>query len=231
MKIIKSFMSLSKFELCLWFVSIAGVLASGIVSGFENKLEVCASLVGVTALIFVAKGNVLGQILTVIFGLFYGYISFLFRYYGEMITYIGMTDPIALLAVISWIRNPYDREKQEVKVNHLSLCETIIMFITSAAVTVIFYFILDFFNTANLMLSTLSVMTSFLASYLTFRRSPYYGLAYAANDIILIALWIYASFYTVDYLSMVMCFTMFFANDIYGYVNWTKMKKRQAQGK
>lgn len=231
MKIIKSFMSLSKFELCLWLVSIAGVLASGIVSGFENKLEVCASLVGVTALIFVAKGNVLGQILTVIFGLFYGYISFVFRYYGEMITYLGMTAPIALLAVISWIRNPYDREKQEVKVNHLSLCETIIMFITSAAVTVIFYFILDFFNTANLMLSTLSVMTSFLASYLTFRRSPYYGLAYAANDIILIALWIYASFYNIDYLSMVICFAMFFANDIYGYVNWTKMKKRQAQGK
>ncbi len=231
MKIIKSFASLSKFELCLWLVSIAGVLASGIVSGFENKLEVCASLVGVTALIFVAKGNVFGQILTVIFGLFYGYISFVFRYYGEMITYLGMTAPIALLAVISWIRNPYDREKQEVKVNHLSLCETIIMFIASAAVTVIFYFILDFFNTANLMLSTLSVMTSFLASYLTFRRSPYYGLAYAANDIILIALWIYASFYNVDYLSMVICFAMFFANDIYGYVNWTKMKKRQAQGK
>ncbi len=231
MKIIKSFASLSKFELCLWLVSIAGVLASGIASGFENKLEVCASLVGVTALIFVAKGNVLGQILTVIFGLFYGYISFVFRYYGEMITYLGMTAPIALLAVISWIRNPYDREKQEVKVNHISLCETIIMFITSAAVTVIFYFILDFFNTANLMLSTLSVMTSFLASYLTFRRSSYYGLAYAANDVILIALWIYASFYNVDYLSMVICFAMFFANDIYGYVNWTKMKKRQAQGK
>lgn len=231
MKIIKSFKSLTKFELCLWIMSLAGVLASGIVSGFENKLEVCASLVGVTALIFVAKGNVLGQILTVIFGLFYGYISFAFRYYGEMITYLGMTAPVALLAVISWIKNPYDREKQEVKVNHLSLYETIIMFITSAAVTIVFYFILDFFNTANLMLSTLSVMTSFLASYLTFRRSPYYALAYAANDIILIALWIYASFYNIDYLSMVICFAMFLANDIYGYVNWTKMKKRQAQGK
>ena len=91
-----------------------------------------------------------------------------------------------------------------------------------------FYFILKHFNTANILPSTLSVTTSFLAVYLTFRRSPYFALAYAANDIVLIILWILASLYDVRYVSVVVCFVAFLVNDIYGYLSWQKMKKRQA---
>lgn len=50
------------------------------------------------------------------------------------------------------------------------------------------YFILRAFNTANIIPGTISVTTSFVAVYLTFRRSPYFALAYAANDVVLIVL-------------------------------------------
>ncbi|MDD4415074.1 MAG: nicotinamide mononucleotide transporter, partial [Oscillospiraceae bacterium] len=69
--------------------------------------------------------------------------------------------------------------------------------------------------------------TSFLAVYLTFRRSPHYALAYAANDIVLIVLWVLASMSDITYLSVVICFAMFLVNDIYGFINWSKMHKRQ----
>jgi len=92
---------------------------------------------------------------------------------------------------------------------------------------VIFYFILKAYDTANLAPSTLSVSTSFIAVYLTFRRSPYFALFYAANDIVLIVLWVLSSMEDVSYFSVVICFIMFFANDIYGFCNWQKMKKRQ----
>ena len=94
-------------------------------------------------------------------------------------------------------------------------------------VTVLFYYILEYFDTANLIPSTLSVTTSFLAVYLTFRRCPYFALAYAANDIILIALWILVSIVDVRYLSVVVCFGAFLANDIYGFISWQRMKHRQ----
>ena len=67
------------------------------------------------------------------------------------------------------------------------------------------------------------------AVYLTFRRSPYFALAYAANDIVLIILWILASLYDIRYVSVVVCFIAFFANDIYGFVSWRKMKTRQQE--
>ena len=85
----------------------------------------------------------------------------------------------------------------------------------------------NFFHTANIIPSTFSVSTSFLAVYLSFRRSPYYALAYAANDLVLIVLWILASLENTSYISVTVCFIAFLANDLYGFWNWKKMESRQ----
>jgi len=220
----------SKLELVLWFSSVSLILISFWAFDRENYLTLLASLIGVTSLIFNAKGNPFGQFLMIIFSLLYGIISYTFAYYGEMITYLGMTMPMAAFALVSWLKNPYKGNKTEVKVNSISRLESLFMWIATAVVTVLFYFILKHFDTANILPSTLSVTTSFLAVYLTFRRSPYFALAYAANDIILIALWTLASIADTKYISVIVCFIAFFINDIYGYVNWQKIKARQHIG-
>lgn len=217
----------SRGELILWGLSVTLVLASFVLFDRENYLTLAASLIGVTSLIFSAKGNPFGQLLMVVFSLLYGAISYTFSYYGEMVTYLGMTAPMALFALISWLRNPYDGNKAEVAVNRLKWPELIVMSVLSIIVTVIFYFILAAFHTANLAPSTLSVTTSFLAVYLTFRRSPWFAVAYASNDVVLILLWTLATFSDIRYLSVVICFVMFLANDIYGFISWNRMQKRQ----
>lgn len=217
----------TKVEITLWSSSVILIVASFLVFDKENFLTLVASLIGVTSLIFIAKGNPFGQILMVIFSILYGAISFTFSYYGEMITYLGMTAPMAVVALISWLRNPYNGNRAEVKVNRLKLKELIFMFLLTAVVTFVFYFILEVFNTAHIVPSTLSVATSFLAVYMTFRRSAYYALGYAANDVVLIILWLLAMRSDLSYLSVVICFAMFLANDIYGFISWSKMQKRQ----
>ncbi|MBQ9071182.1 MAG: nicotinamide mononucleotide transporter [Clostridia bacterium] len=223
----KSIKYFSKAEIVLWCLSSALIVIAFFIFDRENYLALFASLIGVTSLIFNAKGNPFGQFLMVIFSLMYGIISFTFAYYGEMITYLGMTMPMAIFALVSWLRNPFNSNKSEVKVNTIGKPETLFMWLMTIAVTVLFYFVLKYFETTNLIPSTLSVTTSFLAVYLTFRRIPYFALAYAANDIVLIVLWILASIYDTRYISVVVCFTAFFANDIYGYISWKKMKIRQ----
>lgn len=217
----------TKREITLWCISVAFIILPFFIFDRENYLILAASLIGVTSLIFNAKGNPFGQFLMIIFSILYGIISFTFSYYGEMITYLGMTGPMAVFALISWLKNPYNGNKAEVKVNRLKWKEIIFMILLTAVVTIIFYFILAAFHTANLLLSTLSVTTSFLAVYLTFRRSIFYAIAYAANDVVLIILWVLAAFSDTSYLSVAICFVMFLANDIYGYINWSEMQKRQ----
>ena len=217
----------SRQEKALWSASVLLIIVSFCIFDRENWMTLAASLIGVTSLIFNAKGNPFGQLLMVVFSLLYGVISYSFAYYGEMITYLGMTMPMAVFALISWLRNPYNGNRAEVKVNAISRKETVFMWIATAAVTALFYFILEHFDTANIVPSTLSVTTSFIAVYLTFRRSPLFALAYASNDIVLIILWILASAHDIRYISVVVCFAAFLANDLYGYVSWQKMKERQ----
>ena len=217
----------TKVERVLWISSVLLIVISFFLFDRTNYMTLCASIIGVTSLIFNAKGNPFGQFLMVIFSLLYGIISFTFSYYGEMITYLGMTMPMAVFALISWIKNPYNGNKAEVKVNEISRKEMVLMWFGTLVVTLIFYYILKYFNTANIIPSTLSVTTSFVAVYLAFRRSPYFALAYALNDIVLIVLWLMASMLDIRYVSVVVCFSAFFINDIYGFISWRKMKRRQ----
>ncbi len=219
----------TKIEIMLWSCSVVLILFSFCVFDRENYLTLLASMIGVTSLIFNAKGNPFGQFLMVIFSLLYGIISYTFAYYGEMVTYLGMTMPMAIFALVSWLRNPYNGKRSEVKVNDLRKEEIVFMYIITIVVTIVFYFILDGFGTANIIPSTISVTTSFVAVYLTFRRSPYFALAYAANDIVLLVLWGMASAEDSRYISVLVCFATFLINDVYGFWSWRKIKKRQAK--
>ena len=219
----------SAFEKALWICSALVISVTFFIFDGSSALSLVASLIGVTFLIFNAKGNPVGQFLTIVFSILYGVISYSFSYYGEMITYLGMTAPMALLALISWLRNPFQGKKSQVKVNRISAKEVVFMAALTAAVTAVFYFILSALKTANIIPSTISVTTSFLAVYLTFRRNPYFALAYAANDLVLVVLWAMASLNDKSYISVMICFIVFFVNDMYGFVNWKRMEKYQSR--
>ncbi len=218
----------SKFEIILWLSSVTFIVSSFLLFSGENYLTLLASLIGTTALIFNAKGNPMGMVLIIVFALIYGYISFRCAYYGEMITYVGMSAPMALFSLISWLKNPYKGNRAEVTINKIKLYDIFIMLFLTAAVTIVFYFILKAFNTANLIPSTVSVTTSFMAVYLTFRRSPYFALAYAINDIVLIVLWFMVSMKDISYLSVIICFIVFLVNDLYTFYSWLKRQKIQS---
>ncbi len=225
----KYFSYFSKGEWALWCSSAALILLSHCLFGQGDSLTLIASLVGVTSLLFSAKGNPLGQLLMVFFSLMYGVISYRRAYYGEMITYLGMTMPMAMVALIAWLRHPFQGNRSEVAVNRIRRREWLLLIPLTAAVTAVFYFVLAWCGTAQLPLSTISVTTSFLAVYLTFRRSSWYALAYAANDVVLIGLWALAAVQQQEFVSVVVCFAAFLAGDLYGLVCWRRMARRQAQ--
>lgn len=225
MNIYESIKRLKWYEFLMWLGSALVISLSYIVFRIEGYMTLVASIVGVTALIFLAKGDVLGQILTVIFSVLYAIVAYRFRYWGEMITYLGMTMPIAMVAVVTWLKNPY--KKGEVKIRHTTPLIWSVLSVTAVVVTTVFYFILRYFKTPNLFISTVSIITSYMAASLAMLRSPYYALFYAANDVVLIILWILATINDISFLPMILCFICFLVNDIYGFINWQIMKRNQ----
>jgi nicotinamide mononucleotide transporter PnuC len=221
----------TKFEIILWSTSIILIVVPFVLLKQNDYLTLLASIIGASFLILNAKGNPFGQVLTILFSMLYGVISYGFSYYGEMITYLCMSMPMAFIALVSWLKNPYKGKKSQVKVNSISKKEIMVLVFVTIVVSIVFYFILKYFNTANLIPSTFSVTTSFFAAYLTFRRSPYFALAYALNDVVLIILWILASLTDSSYISVVICFIVFLVNDSYSFINWKRMERNQKLNK
>ena len=219
---------LTKREWCLWIGSLGIVLISNALTAEFDVLTLVAALIGVTSLIFAAKGNVWAQILMVIFSILYGIISFRFRYWGEMITYLGMTMPMSVWSTITWLKNPSKENGNEVEIQKLGRKHVIGLLLSGIVVTAVFYYILYRLNTPNIIFSTISIITSFLATSLTMLRSSYYAVGYAANDIVLIVLWVLASMENPVYIPVVVNFAIFFLNDMYGFISWKKRELRQA---
>ena len=217
------------FEWCLWLGSLATILITFFAMGNTDYRQLACSLVGVTGLIFIEKGSLVGMIITLIFSALYGIVSYFCAYYGEMITYLGMTSPIALIGIFTWFRHRREDEKGKVVINEIHGKEYGILAVISLIVTVSFYFILRALNTANLIISTISVLTSFVAAYLQLRRSRFYAIGYTLNDIVLITLWTLQAVNDIRYLAMVSCSVAFLVNDIYGFINWTRMLHAQCQ--
>lgn len=225
-KFTNPFKSLKARDYVIWSVSaIINTVAFGL-TGWKDPLTFISAIFGVTALIFNAKGHVNGQIISVVFAIFYSIVAYFFRYYSELITYAFMTAPIAILTIIAWLKNPYG-DSGQVSVATLTKKKIALMCVLTAIVTVSFFFILRALDTPNLAVSTLSIATSFIACYLMLIRSPWFAIAFSANDIVLIVLWTLATVKDIAYLPMVTCFSTFLINDVYSFICWCKMKKSQ----
>lgn len=212
----------TKKDWLLWMGSLFIVAISNLLSPEFDLLIMSAALVGATSLIFAAKGNGWAQILIVIFSILYGIISYRFRYWGEMVTYLGMTMPMGVWSAIVWFKNPSEGAENEVAISQMNRKKWIWLLLLTVVVTLLFYEILLFFHTPNILFSTISITTSFLAASLTIFRSSYYAVFYAANDVVLIVLWILATIENPVYFPVIINFMIFFINDMYGFFNWRK---------
>lgn len=219
----------TKTEIILLCSSLSVIIISFLIFDREKYFTLIASIVGIFALLLCAKGNPLGQCLIIAFSTMYGIISFSCRYYGEVITYAMMTGPMAVLSLVSWLKNPYKKGESEVRTERLNKKDLVLLFVLTPLVSIALFFVLKYFGTENLTISTISVSTSFVAVFLTYKRSKFFTLAYAVNDVVLITLWTLATIKSISYLSVVICFSAFLANDIYGFISWRRMEKRQEE--
>ena len=182
-----------------------------------------------TALLLV-KGKYACYIIGLISTFFYAYISFSNQYYGETIIAMCLTLPMMIFGLINWLR--HQDKKKTVIVKKVSLKELSILILSQIVLSVAYYFLLKSFNTNNLVLSTANVAIAFIASYLAARRSDYGFIAYIINDLMLVILWgTLLLGGNIGVITVLLCPVLLLITDIYGVINWQKIKKRQAKKK
>lgn len=223
MKFRNPFKGFTKFEWCLWIGSVIAIAASHFAVGSKDWASLCVSLVGVTSLIFSARGDPFAPVLFIVFGVIYAVKSFFVRYYGEMIISLCMQIPVAIMSLITWLKNT--TKEHQVTAAHLNIKKFAIVLAIDVVITIPFYFLLKYFNTANLIPSTISFITSFAALFLMTLRIPQFALAFILNDIVMIVLWSMALYKDISYISLVVCFVIFLINDTYTFISWLKRQR------
>ena len=161
--------------------------------------------------------------------IFYGYLSYQQKYFGELIIILFMSIPVMIMGVISWLKN---KDDESIIINTLSKKEIILVILSQVIMFFLYYYILKLFNTSMLVTSTLSIIMSLLALYFGSRRSEICYYFYILNDIVGIALWIMPILNGEKAMfSVLFGPILLFVNDIYGIYNWKKLKKKQREVK
>lgn len=223
----KLFRGWTKFEIIFLIISLSAITICFLFNEDKNVLSLVTSLLGVIVVLTGAKGLIVSPFINIFYNILYIIISISQRYYGEVLIYVFLMMPLHITTLISWLKNKSNKDSNVVSVNKLNRKEYMVLGLVTVLVTFMFYYILKLLNTNELMISTISLTASLVASYLMLRRSSNYAIAFVINDVILITLWGIACVNDISLLPMVVTFMVFFVNDIYGFISWKKREKEQ----
>lgn len=219
----------TKFEIILLIGSLITVSLLGIVLK-SGLLTISCSIVGIITALLLAKGKNLGQIFGILIVDLYSIVSFKNGFYEEVIIYLCIMLPMYIIGIISWARHKNEKTNS-VEVNNISIKEWLIVAIISVLAFVGSYYLLKYFNTNELFISSLSVIDSLFAVYLLLRRSKYGFYFYVINDLVLIALWgVPLLTGNLGLIAMFLNPVINLINDCYGIYNWRKLEKTQMEG-
>ena len=229
MSIIKKyFEDWNKFELSFLIYGLFASIMSSIIFNGTIIDTLYTSLYLITALLM-SKGKVESYFVGFVSVFFYGIVSYNQGYYGELIITAFLTFPIMIIGIISWLRHQ-DKEEDTVIISSLSKKEITSALLSQLVLFWVYYFILKVFNTDLLVLSSISVVTSVLASYFEARRSEISLFCYIANDLVIITLWLIPIINgQTELVSVLVGPILLLINDIYGSYNWKKLKKQQKE--
>lgn len=227
-KLKEYFSDWTKFELGFLIVGLTISTLSSIIFNGDLVDTLYTSSYLITALLM-AKGKVECYIIGFVSVFFYGIVSYRQGYYGELLITTLLTFPIMIIGIRDWLKHQ-DKESDVVLINSLSKKEVAISFMSQIPLYWFYYFILKIFNTDLLVISSLSVVTSVLASYFEARRSELSLFCYIANDFVIITLWLIPILGgNTELIPVLVGPFLLLVNDIYGSYNWSKMKKRQKE--
>lgn len=221
----KLFIDWTKFEIVFLFV---GTLLALILTPIFNGtiIDLLYTLLYFWTALLLAKGKYSCYIIGIISTFFYAYVSYTNSYYGEIIISMGCTLPLMIVGLVNWLK--HQDNTNTVIIKEITKKELILVLISQVIMFGGYYYLLKYFNTNNLFVSTLSIVASLIATYLTARRSEYGFVGFIINDLILITLWgLPVITGNLSLIPVLLCPMLLLVNDIYGVYNWKRLKEKQ----
>lgn len=195
------------------------------------------SLSGMLCVVLVAKGKISNYYFGMIQTSIYAYIAFTYGLYGEAMLNGLFYFPIQFIGLYLWTKNKNAKKGQSIKgedieVKRLNGKQWALLVVIIVVTTVLYAQFLDYLSGRSVWLDSVTNVLSISAQILMLKRYAEQWVLWIVVNALTIALWIITLITTGgnDFTVLVM-WTAFLINSIYGYVNWVRLSKLQGETK
>lgn len=198
----------------------------------DSLLGLTSSMAGMICVVLVAKGKISNYYFGIVQAVTYAYISYGYGLYGEAMLNAFFYLPIQFIGIYMWRKHKASSsvKGEDVSVKRLTGKGWITLILVSVFASVIYAELLSVIGGQQVRLDSVAVVLSIIAQILMLKRYAEQWVMWIVVNVLSIILWLVTLTSTGgnDWTMLVM-WTAFLFNSIYGYVNWIKMGKKQEE--
>ncbi len=196
----------------------------------DSIVGLIASLTGMICVVLVAKGKISNYYFGIVNVLLYAYIAYQSMYYGEVMLNLFYFFPIQFVGIYFWIRNKNKKKgKDNVKVKILTNKEKILWALLSIVGVFLYGLVLKLLGGNLPFIDSTSTVLSVIAMVLMIRRATVQWILWIIVDVVSVYMWFQVLFQGGNDISMLVMWSAYLVNAVYGYFNWKKMEKEDGR--
>lgn len=217
------FKSWKPFEIIwLFSFSVLGIIIA--IISEDNWLNFLVFISGILCVVLAAKGSIWNYVIGTVNTVTYAYVAYNNGLFGELGLYILFFLPMNIVGYFMWKNHIKD---DIVKMKTLNLKSILFVFLTTLLGCAFLGYFLSTINTQNSpYLDGMSTIISIVATILMILRYKEQWLLYIILNITTIIIWIIRTLDGSESgIMMIVMWSAFLMNAIYGYYNWSRGSK------
>ena len=192
----------------------------------DSIIGLIASLTGMICVVLVAKGRISNYYFGIINVILYAYISFQNKYFGEVMLNFFYFLPMQFIGLYFWKKHSdKSKTRDDVKIKFLSLKSRLNWLLISVFGVFFYGLFLKYLGGTLPFIDSTSTILSIIAMILMVKRVIEQWILWIAIDVVSIFMWFYILAQGGNEISMLIMWSAFLVNAIYGLYNWNKIAK------
>jgi len=193
----------------------------------DSWIGLIASLTGMLCVVLTAKARISSFYWGLINILTYSYVAYKSAYYGDVMLNMLYFLPMTFIGIYFWKRNLKKNNKGEVAVKSLNWKNRFIWFGSAIIILIIYGLILKIIKGTLPFIDSATTVFSIIATIMLNKRLTEQWFFWIMVDVLSIIMWAYIFIKSQGDVSMLVMWSAFLVNALYGYYNWRKMEKNQ----
>lgn len=212
----------------IWLLSFAVINVYLFFAWDDTVVGLIASLTGMLSVVLVAKGKTSNYFPGIINVVLYAFIAYGQKYYGEVMLNLLYFLPMQFIGLFMWRKNKLSETKaDDVKVTAMSNQARVIWLLLCTAATIAYAYILQWMGGNLPLIDSATAVLSVVAMFFMVRRFIEQWVVWIVIDVLTIYMWFVALQNGSNDISILVMWTAYLVNAIYGLSNWIRLYKRQ----